>query len=131
MALEIEVAPGAYSILRLDAKEAVPGWIDGAPGFCMLVRTPDELTLMVSGEQVPSDFPGKCEAGWRGMFVRGTLDFGMVGVMARLSGVLAEAGVSILAISTFDTDWLFVKGDDLEQTSRSLEAAGYVLFGLG
>lgn len=125
--LQVQVVDGAYGILRLDSDQKVPAWFEGPGGFRLSARTPDELTLLVPEADVPADFVGKQELGWRGMYVRGTLDFGLVGIMAGLSAALAGANVSILAISTFDTDWLFVKEADLERGLAALETTGILI----
>jgi hypothetical protein len=119
-AYELEVAEGTYVMLRLEPLAPVPTWMAAVDGFSAVVRTPAELSLMVLADAVPGDFAGAVEGGWRGLFVRGTLEFGLVGVLAELTGKLAEAGVGLLAVSTFDTDWLFVKEADLERARRAL-----------
>ena len=65
------------------------------------------------------------ERGWRAICVAGPLDFALVGVLASLSGTLASAGVSIFAISTFDTDYILVKEDMLGAAREALAAAGH------
>ena len=100
-------------------------WFVQETGFTMLVRTDTETTLLVPEQLVPGGFEGRVEPGWRGMFVRGTLDFGLVGILAGLSGALADEGISLLAVSTFDTDWLFVRAGELELAKRALEARGW------
>ena len=122
--LEIKLVKGLYGIMRLPADHAVPDWFEGTSGFRLCARTPAELTILLPQAEVPEGFPGRQELGWRAMFLAGTLDFGLIGIMASLSSTLAEAKVSILAISTFDTDWLFVKETDLERGLVALESAG-------
>jgi hypothetical protein len=70
--------------------------------------------------------PGtKCDTGWRIFQVAGPLDFSLTGILSSIAGPLAEAGVSIFALSTFDTDYVMVKAQDVDQAARVLEAAGH------
>ena len=72
--------------------------------------------------------PGaKVEAGWRALRVVGTLDFALTGILAGLTGSLAEAGVSVFALSTFDTDWLLVRAEALGKARAALEGSGYAV----
>ena len=117
-------APGRYAITRLAPEAPVPAWFGAAQGFATATRTPAELSLMCSEHVVPA-LATPVERGWVGWSVRGQLDFGMVGVMAELSAALAGAGVSLLATSTFDTDWLFVREPDRAAAERALVEAGF------
>lgn len=121
--LVIERAVGRFVMVRLSKDAPLPAWFQSASGFSAMVRTPDELSLMVREADLGADLT-RVEADWVGWFVRGPLAFEMVGVMARLSGVLAAAGVSLLAISTFDTDWLFVKAASKVAAERAWQANG-------
>ena len=78
---------------------------------------------MLPEENVLLDW--KNEKGWRGLMVRGPLDFSLVGILAALSAALAAAGISIFALSTFDTDYLLVKEPDLFRAIEVLTASGY------
>ena len=69
----------------------------------------------------------KCERGWRWLRVAGTIGFSAVGVLAALAVPLAEAGVSVSAISTFDTDYLLVKDSDLPAALDALRCAGHLV----
>ena len=88
-----------------------------------LTRTPDELSIVSSAESVPASVTN--ERNWRALRVTRLLDLLLVGIFAALSGVLAQVQVPIFALSTFDTDYLFVADRDLERAVRALEAAGH------
>ena len=79
----------------------------------------------VPEEAVPPEV--RCERGWRCLRVEGPLDFSEIGVLASLSSVLATTGVSLFAISTFDTDYLLVGEADLERSVTALREAGHRL----
>ena len=99
----------------------MPEWVAGE--FSSVTRTPEELSVVCSQRQVPNGVRHK--GGWRALAVAGPLDFAMTGVLASLATPLADAGVSIFAIATFDTDWLLVQAIDLERTVQVLETAGH------
>ena len=117
----IEVVPGRYAVCQLDAVAEVPGWVSGA--VTSVTRTPAELSIICSEECVPGDV--RSESGWRCLRVVGPLEFSMVGVIASLTGVLADAGLSVFVVSTFDTDCLLVKQADLDTAVKSLTSAGH------
>ena len=122
MPLTLQVQPETLAVCRLDANAQLPGWAMGA-FFFALTRTADELSVICLQVNVP---PGiTCEPGWRALKVEGQLDFAMVGVLAGISGALAGAGISLFAISTFDTDYILVKETDLPGALSALRAAGY------
>ncbi len=93
--------------------------------FWSLTQTADELSLVVPQEAAPPDW--KSEPGWRALEVPGPLDFVMVGVIANLAVPLAEAEISIFALSTYNTDYILVKEADLERAKYALLQAGYVV----
>ena len=114
--------PGHYAILRLAPDAPVPDWATKGD-FNSITRTADELSIVCRQDAVPEGV--RCERGWRCLRVAGTLDFSLVGVLASLLVPLAKAGVSVFAVSTFDTDYLLVKEADLERTVAALQAAGH------
>jgi hypothetical protein len=83
----------------------------------------DELSVVCQEELVPANI--RAENGWRGLKVEGPLDFALTGILAGLASALAQAGVSLFAISTFDTDYILVKEKDLAKAIRALEQAGH------
>jgi hypothetical protein len=90
-----------------------------------VTRSDDELSLVLPEEAAPAG--SVVEPGWRCLKVRGPLDFGLMGILASLAGPLAEAGVSIFALSTYDTDYILVKETDLEKTKQVLMANGHTI----
>jgi hypothetical protein len=119
--LPLTILPGRLAVCRLAPDAAVPSWVNGP--LTAITRTPEELSIVCAQERVP---PGiQAEAGWRALKVAGPLDFGLTGILASLAGPLAAAGISIFALSTYDTDYLLVKEENLEQAERTLRAAGH------
>lgn len=125
--LTLVVEPVPLSVLRLEPGSPAPDWFRAArtPGFRAELATADERTLVLPSADVPGSFDGLHEDGFRGLRVAAVLDFALVGILAGLASVLAEVGVSILAFSTFDTDWLLVREADLEVAVGALERGGY------
>jgi uncharacterized protein len=102
----------------------LPGWTRATAGeFLSVTRTRDELSIIVSDQRPPAQ--AKCERNWRLVMVKGPLDFSQVGIIAGLSGTLASAGISIFALSTYDTDYIMVKQADLERALSASRQAGY------
>ena len=87
-------------------------------GFCSVTRTLDELSVVCLEDIVPEGV--RCEKGWRALKLEGPFEFSEVGVLASVAGPLAEAGVSIFAVSTFDTDYVLVKDEQLESAVGAL-----------
>lgn len=67
------------------------------------------------------------EDGWRGIRIQGVLDFSLVGILSKLSGILAENQIGIFAVSTFNTDYILVKAEDFERAIRVLATAGFAI----
>ncbi|MGO9065042.1 MAG: ACT domain-containing protein [Myxococcaceae bacterium] len=111
---------------RLDADGSAPAWAAGA--LTSVTRTPDELSVVCAEEVVPNGV--RAELGFRCLAVVGPLSFATTGLIASLSAVLAEAGVSIFVLSTFDTDLLLVRQAFLAPAVAALRAAGHHVTGL-
>jgi uncharacterized protein len=122
--LTVQVRPGAYVVLRLPGDAPLPaGLLDASGGLVSVTRTPDELSVVCPAElAVPAE---QVADGWRLLTVRGPFEFTLTGIMAALSGALAAAGVPLFALSTFDTDHLLVKDDDLARAVHALRDAGH------
>jgi len=93
--------------------------------FVSITHTGDELSIACAEEHVPSDV--KADREWRALKVEGPLDLAMTGVLAALASPLAEAQITLFAVSTFDTDYLLVKGYNLARACEVLRQAGQVV----
>jgi hypothetical protein len=120
--LTLEVLADELAVCRLASDAHVPDWA-WSEGFTSVTRTEDELSVVCAAEPVPVDI--KHTPGWRALKVRGPLDFSLVGILAGLSNILADAGIPIFAISTYDTDYLLVRREQLDAAAEALKAAGY------
>ena len=114
---ELRLLAGRYAVCQLAADAEVP------PAFFSVTRTADELSVVCAEEQAPEG--ARCESGWRILQVAGPLEFSLTGVLAAIAAPLAEAGVSIFAVSTFDTDYVLLKETDVATASAALRDAGH------
>ncbi|MBE3575858.1 MAG: ACT domain-containing protein [Firmicutes bacterium] len=120
----LSALPGIFAVCRLHKDAGVPNWaLQGR--WWSVARTPDELSVVCPLRQVPKGVP--CEPGRRCLQVAGPLDFTLTGVLAALATPLAEAGVSLFAVSTYDTDYILVKAADLQRATRALIQAGHAV----
>ena len=122
--LTLDLLPGSYAICRWAPGEPLPAWVTQGT-FCSVTRTPTELSAVCDADAVPPDVTA--ERPWSLLAVRGPLDFSLTGVLAGLAAPLAAAGISIFALSTYDTDYLLVRNDDVERAIRSLRDAGHTV----
>ena len=124
MHIELDVLEARLSVCKFDAlPSSLP---DG--GFYSIVRTGDEISVVCETGAL-CDGAAACEDGWRAFKVRGPLDFGLVGILAKISSSLSEADVPLFAISTFDTDYILVKEENLEAATAALRGSGCIVNG--
>jgi uncharacterized protein len=122
--LTISVLPGNYAICRLDPSAAPPLWaMQGR--FWSVIRTADETSIVCVETAVPQGT--QHEAGWRILKCEGPLDFALTGIMASIAEPLADAGVSIFPLATYDTDYVLVQDVQLETASQALTDYGHVV----
>jgi hypothetical protein len=105
MDLRLRVIPDELAVCRLSPDAPRPSWAGGA--FVSITRTSSELSVVCAADAVPRDV--RAERGWRALVLTGEFDFNLVGVLKRILDPLAEAGVSVFAISTYDTDYVLVR----------------------
>ena len=123
MPLQLEILSGRYAVCRLAPAQDVPAWAWTRP-LASVTRTDAELSIICAEAAVPATIE-RAERGWRALRVAEPLDFNAVGIMAQLTAPLAKARISILALATFDTDYLLVRELDLEGSVAALRAAGH------
>ena len=119
--LKFAILDEQFTIHRFDAAATIP--LDQLDGFFTVSRTADELSIVCDSTiQLPSD---KMASNWSCLQITGTLDFSLTGILAGVATTLADAGVSIFAISTFDTDYILIKTAKLPVAIDALRAAGH------
>ncbi len=120
----LTLLPGALAICRLEKNAPVPEWALAGP-FCSVTLTREELSIVCPETRVPRAV--KKEAGWRALQVAGPLDFSLTGVLASLTAPLAREKISVFAVSTYDTDYLLVKEEQVERAIRALREEEYTV----
>jgi len=120
--LNLSLLPESLAICRLDRDAPIPDWAY-SESFYSLTRTTDELSIVCVQSNVPSGT--KCEKGFRCLKIEDKLDFSEIGILASLTTTLANARISILAISTFDTDYILFKEHNLKKAIEVLREAGH------
>ena len=119
--MQLQQIPEKFAVCRLRSLDGVR-----TDDFFFLARTEDELSLVCREENIPES-ADRIECGWQMLRVSGALDFSLTGILAHLSGVLADAGIPISAVSTYDTDYLLVKSGDFGRAAAALTAAGHII----
>ena len=120
--LTLSVLRDRYAVCRLSAEDEAPDWAERGE-FWSVTKTGEELSLVCAEAGIPETV--KSDKGWRCLKVHGPLDFSLTGILVSLARPLAEAGVSIFALSTYDTDYLLVKDDDLDRALTVLAQGGH------
>jgi uncharacterized protein len=114
--MDLTVLPEPLAICRLRPTDRIPSWaLEEHESLVSITRTPEELSIVCPEEAVPPDVE-TVEDGWRALKVPGPLPFELTGVLASIAGPLAAAGLTLFAVSTYDTDYILVK-----EPERALE----------
>ena len=120
--LTLSLLPDTLTISRLPADADIPTW--ALPGeFVSVTRTAEELSVVCSQENVPDGI--RSESDYRCLKVEGPLDFNLTGILGALTTLLAQAGISVFAVSTFETDYLLIKYENIEKAVTVLSLAGH------
>ena len=94
--------------------------------FYFISKTDEELSLVCKTEDTPQNTLER-DDGWRGFRIRGVLDFSLIGILSKLSGILAEHKIGIFAVSTYNTDYILVKEENYERALTVLASEGYTV----
>jgi hypothetical protein len=123
----ISVIPGRFAVCRLPADAGVPPWALDEARFVSVTRTDDELSIVCEEDTIPEPPPEgfRSESGFTLFKIHGPFPLNAVGILASVATSLAEAGISLLAIGTFDTDYLLVSGKQALRAADVLGIAGH------
>jgi len=119
--LDLTWIDGEYAVCKLPAR-ALLSALPGGP-FVSITRTSDELSVVCLASEAPKG--SWAEGTFALLRVVGSMDLGLTGVLASLTGPLADAEVPIFALATFDTDYLLVRTADRERAEAALVSAGH------
>lgn len=122
--LVLHVLKEPLSIARLSPDDRLPGWLDG-DSWHSVTRTADELSVVCPSRLIPAGV--QCVGPWRAMQVAGPLDFALTGILSRITAPLAQEEISVFAVSTYDTDYVLVREEDVERATARLMREGIVV----
>ena len=120
--MELRKLPYALTVCKIRAPEDIPLESE----FYFVGRTDEELSLVCRTEDCPAETLER-DDGWRGFRIAGVLDFSLIGILSKLSGILAAHRIGIFAVSTFNTDYILVKEGNFERALSVLAAEGYTV----
>jgi len=121
--MQLATLDGTYKVVKLEANAEVPSAVYQSD-FFSVTKTEDELSVVIRSE-VPVN-SNDSEDGWKVIKIEGILDFSMVGVISKISNILAVNGISIFVVSTYNTDYILVKHGVLAKAIDLLDANGYL-----
>lgn len=118
--MDIKTIGADFTVCKLENLSA----IDFSSEFCFIGKTDEELSLVCPTQNVP-DGAIEREDGWKAFRIQGILDFSLIGILSKVAGLLADNGISIFAVSTFNTDYILVKAEHYGKALELLANAGY------
>jgi hypothetical protein len=121
--LTLSELPGSFAVVQLPADGEIPRWALGPAAFSAVVRSASELSIVVPQGHVPTGL--RSAPGWACLRLEGTFDFSETGILASLAAPLAAGGVGLFVVSTWDTDYLLVRREQLAAAREALQAAGH------
>ena len=117
--MELHVIDEKFTVCKL----ADSSGVDLNSPWTFLSRTDEEISLVCPADRVPGNTLAR-EDGWRAFRVQGVLDFSLVGILAEISRILADGGISLFAISTYNTDYILIKEQDFDRALALLKQSG-------
>ena len=120
--LRIRLLQGTYAVCQIKDTENFLSYFDEKE-FFSITKTEDEISVVMLQDKISNDV--KAEKDWRILKVEDTLDFSLIGILAKISGILAKNSISIFVISTFNTDYILVKEEKIEKAMTVLSEEGY------
>ena len=117
--LNLQILPQPLTVCKVDGLEGF-----SMSGLYFIGSTDAELSLVCETDRAPADTLAR-EDGWRAFRVVGPLDFSLTGILSRIATVLADEKIGIFAVSTYDTDYILVKRENLDRAAGALKRAGY------
>lgn len=118
--MEIKAISQDFSVCKVEDFSK----IDFTREFYFVGKTDEELSLVCLTDAVPENTTRQ-DDGWKAFRIQGVLDFSLIGVLSKISGILAENKIGIFAVSTYNTDYILVKKENFEKALSALEAEGY------
>ena len=120
--MELRVIDKAFTVCKVKDYSSV----DLAGEFVFIAKTDEEKSLVCETTLTPTNTVTR-EDGWLAFRIEGVLDFSLIGILSKITSLLADAGIGIFAISTFNTDYILTKKDCFDQALQVLEDHGYTI----
>lgn len=120
--MEIKVIHKNFSVCKIRSIEE----IDFTDEYCFVGKTDEELSLVCTTKYVPKNAL-ECDNGWKAFRIEGILDFSLIGILSKISTILAENQIGIFAVSTYNTDYILTKENNFDKALEVLENNGYVI----
>ena len=118
--MKLEILTQSFSVCKI----ATLTDADLTGEFCFIARTDEEISLVCPSQTVPANAL-QVDEGWKAFRVQGVLDFSLIGILAEISGILAQQKISVFAISTYNTDYILTKAESFEKAITALQENGY------
>lgn len=122
--MELKIINKDLSVCKLEDLSKV----DYSDEFCFIGKTDEELSLVCDTKLVPINAV-ECDNGWKAFRIQGVLDFSLIGILSKISTLLAENKIGIFAVSTYNTDYILTKKENFEKAIEILEQNGYEIRG--
>ena len=100
--------------------------LDLSKEFYFIGRTDEEISLVCKKEDTPTNTT-ECDDGWKAFRIEGVLDFSLIGILSKISDILADNKIGIFAVSTYNTDYILVKAENCDKAMTVLGDAGYTV----
>ena len=120
--MDIKIIDGRFTLCKLKSASG----IDLNKDFIFVGKTDEEISLVCRTDDTPADTTDR-DDDWRAFRIEGTLDFSLIGILAKISSILAESKIGIFAISTYNTDYILVKTDNFDSALAALTSKGYTV----
>jgi hypothetical protein len=101
-----------YSLVNLDSE------------YSFIGKTDEEKSLVCITSEVPENIIQR-DDGWKAFCIQGVLDFSLIGILAKIATILADNGISIFAVSTYNTDYVLIKKENYQKALEVLQTTGY------
>lgn len=118
--MEIKIIEKNFSICKVENFSQ----INLTDEYCFIGKTEDEMSVVCETDKVPANIIER-DDGWRAFRIQGILDFSLIGILAKISAILAEEKIGIFAISTYNTDYILTKAENFPKAIETLKTKGY------
>lgn len=120
--MELKKIAFDLSVCKIESTD----YIDLSKEFFFVGKTDEEISIVCRKEDIP-ERTLECDNGWKGFRIQGILDFSLIGILSKISGILAENKIGIFAVSTYNTDYILVKKENFDKALKVLVKEGYTI----